>query len=51
VAIVEDGTLPTQRTTRAPLSGIVDAATAAGVQAPAVIVVGEVARPSLLEVP
>ena len=51
VAIVEDGTLRTQRTTYAPLSGIVDAATAARVRAPAVIVIGDVAQPSLLEVP
>lgn len=49
VAIVENGTLPTQRTTRAPLDGIVDAATAAAVQAPAVVVVGGVAAADLLE--
>ena len=49
VAIVENGTLPTQRTTRAPLGGIVDAAAAAAVQAPAVVVVGGVAATGLLE--
>ena len=49
VAVVENGTLPTQRTTRAPLCRIVDAAAAAEVQAPAVIVVGGVAAPGLLE--
>jgi uroporphyrin-III C-methyltransferase/precorrin-2 dehydrogenase/sirohydrochlorin ferrochelatase len=48
VAVVENGTLPTQRTTRAPLEGIVAAAAAAGVQAPAVIVVGAVAASGLL---
>ena len=49
VAVVENGTLPTQRTTRAPLCRIVDAAAVAEVQAPAVIVVGGVAAPGLLE--
>lgn len=49
VAIVENGTLPTQRTTRAPLSEVVAAAAAADVQAPAVIVVGGVAAAGLLE--
>lgn len=49
VAIVENGTLPTQRTTRATLFGVVDAAATAGVQAPAVIVVGGVAAAGLLE--
>jgi uroporphyrin-III C-methyltransferase/precorrin-2 dehydrogenase/sirohydrochlorin ferrochelatase len=50
VAIVESGTLPRQRTTRAPLAEVVDAAAAAGVAAPAVIVVGAVAAPGLLGV-
>lgn len=49
VAIVESGTLPGQRVTRAPLSGIVAAAESAGVEAPAVIVVGAVAAAGLLE--
>ncbi len=45
VAVVENATLPTQRVTRAPLRGIVEAAEAAGVAAPAVVVVGAVAAP------
>ena len=49
VAIVESGTLPGQRVTRAPLNGIVAAAESAGVEAPAVIVVGAVAAAGLLE--
>jgi uroporphyrin-III C-methyltransferase/precorrin-2 dehydrogenase/sirohydrochlorin ferrochelatase len=43
VAIVENGTLPNQRTTRGRLGSIVDQATAAGVSPPAVIVIGRVA--------
>ncbi|MFS0698744.1 uroporphyrinogen-III C-methyltransferase [Cellulomonas sp. 179-A 4D5 NHS] len=43
VAIVERGTTPEQRTTRGTLAGIADAADAAGVRSPAVIVIGEVA--------
>lgn len=49
VAIVENATLPTQRVTRAPLRLVVDEATARGVQAPAVVVVGAVADPALLD--
>lgn len=49
VAVVENATLPAQRVTRAPLLGIVDAAEGAGVAAPAVVVVGAVAAPGLLE--
>jgi uroporphyrin-III C-methyltransferase/precorrin-2 dehydrogenase/sirohydrochlorin ferrochelatase len=49
VAIVESGTLPGQRVTRAPLSGIVAAAESVGVEAPAVVVVGAVAAAGLLE--
>jgi uroporphyrin-III C-methyltransferase/precorrin-2 dehydrogenase/sirohydrochlorin ferrochelatase len=49
VAVVERGTLPGQRVTRAPLRGIVAAAEAAGVEAPAVVVVGAVASSGLLE--
>ena len=48
VAIVEDATLPTQRVTRAPLRQIVEAAAGQEVKAPAVVVVGAVADPSLL---
>lgn len=48
VAIVESGTLETQRVTRAPLGSIVEVAAAAGVRAPAVIVLGAVAAPGLL---
>ncbi|MGW6129139.1 uroporphyrinogen-III C-methyltransferase [Cellulomonas sp. NPDC055163] len=51
VAIVESGTLDTQRVTRAPLDGIVAAARSAGVRAPAVIVVGAVAADGLLVPP
>lgn len=49
VAIVERGCTPEQRTTRAPLSGILAASTAAGVRNPAVIVLGRVAAPALLD--
>lgn len=48
VAVVENGTLPSQRTTRATLATVVEVAAATGVQAPAVIVVGAVAAPELL---
>ncbi|WP_034620364.1 uroporphyrinogen-III C-methyltransferase [Cellulomonas sp. URHE0023] len=49
VALVEDGTLPAQRVTRAVLADVVDVAAAAGVRAPAVIVLGAVADAHLLE--
>ncbi|PSL37732.1 uroporphyrinogen-III C-methyltransferase [Labedella gwakjiensis] len=49
VAIVENGTTAEQRSTRAPLSAIVGAATRVGVRNPAVIVFGEVARFGLLD--
>ncbi|MFS0705229.1 uroporphyrinogen-III C-methyltransferase [Cellulomonas sp. 179-A 9B4 NHS] len=49
VAVVEEATLGGQRVTRAPLDGIVGVAAAAGVRAPAVIVLGAVAAPGLLE--
>jgi uroporphyrinogen III methyltransferase / synthase len=42
-AVVERGTLPGQRTVRAPLSGIAEAAAQAAVRAPAITVVGPVA--------
>lgn len=48
VAIVERGHSPQQRTTRTTLGRAVADAAAAGVQNPAVIVVGEVAREGLL---
>ncbi|PZU40617.1 MAG: uroporphyrinogen-III C-methyltransferase [Microbacterium sp.] len=48
VAIVENGHTPHQRTTRTTLASAIADATAAGVQNPAVIVVGEVARADLL---
>ncbi|WP_426595985.1 uroporphyrinogen-III C-methyltransferase [Cellulomonas sp. McL0617] len=48
VALVEDGTLPGQRVTRAALVDVVDAAVSAGVRAPAVIVLGAVAADDLL---
>ena len=40
VALVEEGTLPGQRVTRARLDDVVDVAASAGVRAPAVIVLG-----------
>ena len=42
VAIVEDGSLPSQRTTVATLADIGEAAAARGVRSPAVVVVGDV---------
>lgn len=48
VGIVERGSTPDERVTRAPLSDIVEVAAAARVRAPAVIVVGAVAAPDLL---
>ncbi|WP_456846565.1 uroporphyrinogen-III C-methyltransferase [Cellulomonas sp. P5_C6] len=50
VALVEEGTLPGQRVTRARLDDVVQVAAAAGVRAPAVIVLGAVAAPGLLDV-
>jgi uroporphyrin-III C-methyltransferase/precorrin-2 dehydrogenase/sirohydrochlorin ferrochelatase len=47
VAVVEDGTLPTQRVTRAPLAEVVATAERVGVRAPAVVVIGAVAGPEL----
>jgi uroporphyrin-III C-methyltransferase/precorrin-2 dehydrogenase/sirohydrochlorin ferrochelatase len=43
VAVIENGTLPGQRTTIGSLDSIGDRATAVGVRAPAVVVVGDVA--------
>ena len=43
VAVIENGTLPNQRTTTGTLDTIGDRATVVGVRAPAVVVVGEVA--------
>jgi uroporphyrin-III C-methyltransferase / precorrin-2 dehydrogenase / sirohydrochlorin ferrochelatase len=43
VAVIENGTLPNQRTTVGTLDTIGDRATVVGVKAPAVVVVGEVA--------
>lgn len=51
VAVVEDGTLTTQRVTRAPLADVADRAAAVGVRAPAVLVIGAVAAPGLLDAP
>lgn len=48
VAIVENGHTPRQRTTRTTLAQAVRAAEEAQVRSPAVIVIGEVARPGLL---
>ncbi len=49
VVFVEQGHTPRQRTTRTTLARAVQAAAAAGVTSPAVIVIGEVARAGLLE--
>lgn len=49
VAVVEEGTTPRQRTTRADLATVAEVAQAAGVRAPAVLVIGAVAVPGLLE--
>jgi uroporphyrin-III C-methyltransferase/precorrin-2 dehydrogenase/sirohydrochlorin ferrochelatase len=49
VALVENGATPQQRVTRARLDAVVDRAAEVGVQAPAVIVVGAVAAPDLLQ--
>jgi len=48
VAIVESGTLPTQRVTRDRLDAIAARAAAVGVRAPAVVVIGDVAAEDLL---
>ncbi|HVS12895.1 MAG TPA: uroporphyrinogen-III C-methyltransferase [Thermoanaerobaculia bacterium] len=44
-AVVEDATLESQREVRAPLSRLARAATASGIRAPAVLVVGPTVRP------
>jgi len=49
VAIVESGTLQSERVTRAPLGSVASAAAKAGVEAPAVIVLGAVAADGLLD--
>lgn len=49
VAVVENGATPRQRVIRAPLATIAERAAEAGVQAPAVIVLGRVAAPGLLD--
>ncbi len=49
VAVVEQGSLPGQRTTRAPLAEIADVAETARVRAPAVVVVGSVAAEGFLD--
>ncbi|MBI4942598.1 MAG: uroporphyrinogen-III C-methyltransferase, partial [Actinobacteria bacterium] len=41
-AVVQDGSLPTERVVTGTLAGIADAATAAGVRPPAIVVVGGV---------
>jgi uroporphyrinogen III methyltransferase/synthase len=43
-AVIENGTLPEQRVVEAPLGEIAAAAAAAGLRAPAVLVIGEVLR-------
>jgi uroporphyrin-III C-methyltransferase len=49
VAIVENGSTPEQRVTRARLEEAADVAAARGVQSPAVVVIGRVAAEGLLE--
>ncbi len=51
VAIIEKGTTDRQRVTRDRLDAIVDRASVVGVAAPAVIVIGGVAAPGLLDPP
>lgn len=51
VAVVERGTTPRQRVTRSRLATVVTEAALVGVRAPAVLVLGAVAAPELLEVP
>ncbi|WP_282945315.1 uroporphyrinogen-III C-methyltransferase [Cellulomonas endometrii] len=48
-AVVSRATLPDQRVVRAPLSGLAARCAAEGLPSPAVVVVGEVARPGLLD--
>ena len=48
VAVVEDATMSSQRTTRGTLATVVEAAAAVGVRAPAVVIVGGVASDGLL---
>ncbi|MDN4478424.1 uroporphyrinogen-III C-methyltransferase [Demequina sp. SYSU T00039] len=48
VAIIEKGTMQGERVTRGNLADIADNATETGVKPPAVIVIGDVARPELL---
>jgi uroporphyrin-III C-methyltransferase/precorrin-2 dehydrogenase/sirohydrochlorin ferrochelatase len=50
-AVVERASLPDQRVTTAPLGGLVRRCLEVGVAAPAVVVVGDVAAPGLLEAP
>ncbi|GAB3435410.1 uroporphyrinogen-III C-methyltransferase [Phycicoccus ginsengisoli] len=50
-AVVERATTPGQRLTSAPLGELVTRCHDAGVQAPAVVVIGDVADPGLLEPP
>ncbi|MET3974128.1 uroporphyrinogen-III C-methyltransferase [Cellulosimicrobium sp. 4261] len=49
VAIVENGSTPRQRVTRAPLGEIVERAAQSGVRPPAIIVVGDVAAAGRLD--
>lgn len=49
VAIVESGSTPRQRVTRAPLGEVVERAAQVGVRAPAIIVVGDVAAEGRLD--
>jgi uroporphyrin-III C-methyltransferase / precorrin-2 dehydrogenase / sirohydrochlorin ferrochelatase len=51
VAVVEQATLPDQRVTRGPLHEVAALCGARGVRSPAVVVIGEVTRPGLLDVP
>ena len=50
-AVVSQGTLPGQSSVEAPLSEIVAAVEAAGIRAPATLVIGEVARAAASQVP
>ncbi|WP_253182135.1 uroporphyrinogen-III C-methyltransferase, partial [Cellulosimicrobium cellulans] len=49
VAVVENGSTPRQRVTSAPLSDVAERAAQAGVRAPAIIVIGDVAAEGRLD--
>jgi len=44
VAVIQDGTMPTQRSVVSPLAGVVAAVARAGLESPALVVVGDVVK-------